>query len=145
MHPPPLGPPVLLWGPSPLSPGLSGSGPSPATPASVAQLPGPGHLLRPHPVRVRPAGLHVPHQLPGRALPVPALRVRGRWRGWGRAQGADGPVTPPGCRPQVVHHTHHVSGLLLVRGPQLGLRVSHRHQPLHRHHRHRGHLPPAAL
>ncbi|XP_058380535.1 ATP-binding cassette sub-family A member 2 isoform X4 [Diceros bicornis minor] len=50
-------------------------GPSPVTPALVAQLSGPGYLLRHHSVCIRPASLHLTHQLPGRALPLPALRV----------------------------------------------------------------------
>lgn len=73
-------PPVPCWAPHPLP------GPSPATPPLVAQLPGPGHLLCHHPICVRLAGLHVTHQLPRRALPLPALRVRGS--GWAGGVGA---------------------------------------------------------
>lgn len=61
--------------------------PSPVTPVLVAELPGPSNLLRHHPVCVRPAGLHVTHQLPCRALPLPAVRVRGSPGGVGAGRG----------------------------------------------------------
>ena len=44
--------------------------------SSPAELPGAGHVLHHHPVRVRPPGVHLSHQLPRCPLPLPALRVR---------------------------------------------------------------------
>ena len=46
---------------------------------------------------------------------------------------------------QVVHHSHHVPSILLVRGSQHSLCVPHSHQSLHRHHCNCCHLPSPAL